>query len=183
MKRGPWLRRSIKIANLLWCWPSELQPFQIYIRYSRGTLHIPHTNVAISFSCYSKQGRNEGGKGIQFPGRQIIARGRRKVQQCHKYLNYRIFASEKLQVWTLGCRTCFLPRAPSNLVTPLTQEHDSDRRLCFVRTRLLWNVSQQGFKVWFIFCISTRVTLSECEPLVSRPRSRQTSLDLIELRS
>ena len=48
------------------------------------------------------------------------ARGADKTQQCHKYcLQYSIFASERSQVRTWGRQTCFLPRAPSNLVTAL----------------------------------------------------------------
>jgi len=44
-----------------------------------------------------------------------------KSQQRHKYfLQYSTFASERHEVQTWGRQTCFLPRAPSNLVTPLT---------------------------------------------------------------
>jgi len=72
------------------------------------------------------QGRNEGGKGGTIPGRRITmgrrftAVGVEKSQQCCKYLlQYRIYASERYQVRTWGRQTCFLPRATSNLVTPL----------------------------------------------------------------
>ena len=48
------------------------------------------------------------------PGAESLL-GRRKVQKCHKhFLQYSKLASERSQV-----RTCFLPRAPTNLVTPL----------------------------------------------------------------
>jgi len=51
-------------------------------------------------------------------------RGAAKTQQCHKYfLQHSIFASERPQVRTWGRQTCFLPRAPSNLVTPLLERH------------------------------------------------------------
>ena len=47
--------------------------------------------------------------------------GRQTSQQCHKYfLQFSTFASERPQVRTWGHQTCFLPRAPSNLVTSLT---------------------------------------------------------------
>jgi len=76
--------------------------------------------------CYS-QGRNEGAKGRNSPGaeslcgRQITAGGAEKSQQCHKYfLQCSTFASERPhQVRTWGRQTCFLPRAPSSLVTSL----------------------------------------------------------------
>jgi len=41
-------------------------------------------------------------------------------QQCHKHLlQYTTFVSERPQVRTWGRQTCFLPRAATNLVTPL----------------------------------------------------------------
>ena len=43
-----------------------------------------------------------------------------KSQQCPKYfLQYRTYATERLQFRIWGRQTCFLPWAPSNLVTPL----------------------------------------------------------------
>jgi len=43
-----------------------------------------------------------------------------KSQKCHKYfLQYSKFASERPRVLSWGRRTGFLPRTPSNLVTPL----------------------------------------------------------------
>ena len=45
-----------------------------------------------------------------------------KHQKCHTYfLQYGKFAFERAQVWTWERQTCFLPRAPSNFVTPLYQ--------------------------------------------------------------
>jgi len=53
-------------------------------------------------------------------GRQMTAEGAEKSQQCHKYfLQCSTFASERPQFRTWGRQTCFLPRAPPNLVTPL----------------------------------------------------------------
>jgi len=55
-------------------------------------------------------------------GRQISAGGPEKSQQFHNYfLQCSKFPSERTQVRTLGRQTCFLPRAQSNLVTPLLQ--------------------------------------------------------------
>jgi len=53
-------------------------------------------------------------------GRKMTAGGAGKSQQCHKcILQYSKFASERSQVRTWGRQTCFLPRAPFNLITPL----------------------------------------------------------------
>jgi len=47
--------------------------------------------------------------------------GAKKSQKCHThFLQYSTFASERPQVQTWGRQTCFLPRAPSNLVRPLS---------------------------------------------------------------
>ena len=71
--------------------------------------------------------------------------GAKKSQQCHTYiLQYSTFASGRPQVRKWGRQTCILPRAPSNLVTPLSiwrlvpsrndpltfmlQNHDPDKR-------------------------------------------------------
>jgi len=44
----------------------------------------------------------------------------KKSQQCHKhFVQYSAFASERPQVRTWGCQTCFLLQALSNLITPL----------------------------------------------------------------
>jgi len=83
---------------------------------------------------YLSQGRNEGGKGGTIPrapihyggadmllGRRMTAGGAEKSQQCHKYfLQYSKFSFERTPVRPRGRQICFLPRAPSNLVTPLT---------------------------------------------------------------
>jgi len=53
-------------------------------------------------------------------GCQMTAEGTEKSQQCHKYfVQYSKFAAERPQVRTGGWQTFFLPRAPSDLVTPL----------------------------------------------------------------
>ena len=61
----------------------------------------------------SNQGRNDEGQGAQLPGR-------RKVLTMSHELQCSTFASERPQVRTQGRQTCFLPRAPSNFVEPLT---------------------------------------------------------------
>ena len=51
---------------------------------------------------------------------RMAAWGTKKSKQCRKqFLQYNTFASERRRVRTQGGQTCFLPRAPSNLVTPL----------------------------------------------------------------
>jgi len=66
------------------------------------------------------------GKGAQFPERRITmgalnhCGGRRKVPTMSQVLSsIHTFASERPHIRTLGHQTCILPRAPSNLVTPL----------------------------------------------------------------
>ena len=52
--------------------------------------------------------------------------GTAKSQQCHKYfLQYRTYASKRPQFRIWGCQTCFLLRAPSNLITPLHDTHNN----------------------------------------------------------
>jgi len=73
----------------------------------------------------SNQGRNDRVKGHNSPGAESLWRrwmtaGRRKVLTMSQDLQYSAFASEKPQVRTYGRQTCFLARAPSNFVTPLT---------------------------------------------------------------
>jgi len=80
-------------------------------------------------------------------GRQMTAgspndcRSAEKSQQCHKrFLQYGKFASERVQIRTWGRQTCFLPRAPSNLVTPLHTSGSgcSDPAWNVVRPRSWW---------------------------------------------
>jgi len=79
-----------------------------------------------------QQGRNEGRKGGAISRAPNHCRVRcmtpgdaDKSQQCHTYfLQYNTLPSERHQVQTWGRQTCFLPRAPSNLVTPLTYSQD-----------------------------------------------------------
>jgi len=65
------------------------------------------------------RGVTKRGQGATIPRAPNDCRGPEKSQECHKYsLQYSTFASERLQVRTWWRQTCFLPRAPSNLVTP-----------------------------------------------------------------
>jgi len=66
----------------------------------------------------------------------MTAGGAEISQKCHKYfLQYSTFASESPQVRTWGRQTCFLPRAPSNLV-------DADKLASALSWRLAcWPVS------------------------------------------
>ena len=67
------------------------------------------------------QGRHEEGKGEHNSWvRRFTVGGAEKSQQYHKYfLQYSTFVSDRpyVQIWER--QTCFLPRSPSNLVTPL----------------------------------------------------------------
>ena len=65
-------------------------------------------------------------RGTQFPWRRITigaanhCRDAETPKKCHKnFLHNSKFPFERGQVRTWGRQTCFLPRAPSNLVTPL----------------------------------------------------------------
>jgi len=65
-----------------------------------------------------ERGRNSPGESLL--GRRMTSRGAEKSQQCHKYfLQYSAFASERPQFRPWGLQTCFLSRAPCNLVTSL----------------------------------------------------------------
>jgi len=74
----------------------------------------------------SNHGRNDGGQGAQLPGRWITMMAPNDCGECRKVLTMSqelqcsTFASERPHVRTWGRQTCFLPRTPSNLVTPLT---------------------------------------------------------------
>jgi len=60
-------------------------------------------------------------RGTQFPRRRITAEGTEMSQQCHitsTFFNTVHLLPKRAQVGTWGQQTCFLPRAPSNLVTP-----------------------------------------------------------------
>jgi len=63
--------------------------------------------------------------GEQCPGRRAESLGgTEKSQQCRKYfLQYSTFAPEKTEIRKWGRQTCFLPRAPSNLGTPLDRTY------------------------------------------------------------
>ena len=83
-------------------------------------------STAVRLITKRNQGRNEGGKGAQFPGLGITMGGPNdcgvleKSQQCYKYLlQCSTLASERAQVGTYGRQTCFWPQAPFNLATPL----------------------------------------------------------------
>jgi len=72
-----------------------------------------------------------GGKGGAIPrapshygDAKITAGETENSQQCRKYiLQYSTFAFERPQSRTWWRQTCFLPRAPSNLVTPLHRHY------------------------------------------------------------
>jgi len=64
------------------------------------------------------RGHNSPGAELLW-GRRMTAGGLNS-QECHKhFLQYSTFGSGRSQFRTWGRQTCFLLRAPSNLVTPL----------------------------------------------------------------
>ena len=67
------------------------------------------------------QGRKDGEEGGTIPRAPDHYGGAEKSQQFHNYLLHSdIFASGRPQVRTWERQTSFLSRAPSNLVSPLT---------------------------------------------------------------
>jgi len=103
-------------VTLLLYWAPEYSKSNIISRIPIFSQHIKLYTTILAWTClfqFTKesfshsQGRNEGG---------TIA----WVPKSHKhFLQYSKFASERAQVRTQGRQICFLPRAPSNLVTPL----------------------------------------------------------------
>jgi len=103
---------------------------EIWSKIQKGCLHLPQ-QLFVFFSNPNKTswhlyGRRAVTKGTQFHGRRITMGapnhyvGAKKSKQCHKYfLQSSAFSSTRPQIRTLGRQTCFLPRALSNLVTPL----------------------------------------------------------------
>jgi len=75
------------------------------------------------FSLHNTRDVASRARGHKSPGAESL-RGGQKSQQCHKYFfQNSTFASERPQVRTWVRQTCFLPQAPSNLVTPLQNAH------------------------------------------------------------
>jgi len=93
------------------------------------TLWLRSNSVSKPSSLHQGQGRNEGGaKMAQFPGRQLLLEAPKSpnnvtitffdtVNLPSKELRFHHRGAKHL---SCGRRICFLLRAPSNLVTPLT---------------------------------------------------------------
>ena len=62
------------------------------------------------------------GEGAQFPGAESL-RGAKKSQVISTFFQNSTFASERPQVRTWGRQICFLPHAPSNLVSSVHNAH------------------------------------------------------------
>jgi len=83
---------------------------------------LTYTSAAFYTLHYGSisRGVTTGVRGAQFHRRRITLRPK-KSQQCYNhFLQYSTFASERPQVLTWVRQTCFLPRPPSILVTPLS---------------------------------------------------------------
>ena len=106
-------QKRVKLTKKIWNFK------QIIFLWTK--LYLPENKIAWP------PGRNKGMQGgSNSPGteslweRQITAGDAEKPQQCHKYfLQYSTFASERPQFRKWGRQTCFLTRAPSNIVTSL----------------------------------------------------------------
>ena len=99
----------------------------MYVSFRCGCAHIvwcgriTHLGFRDTISRGSLTGgATRGPKGAQFPARGVTME-RRKISTMSQYfLQHSTFASERPQVRTWRCQTCFLLRAPSNLVAPLS---------------------------------------------------------------
>jgi len=80
----------------------------------------------------------------------MTAGGAEKSQQGHKcFLEYSTFASKRAQVRTWKRQTCFLPRAPCDIVTPLPSwltEHERHVRITAVDINKRLQKFSQGRK-------------------------------------
>jgi len=96
----------------------------------------------LTYEAISPGRKTHFAKGVtreaQFPGRRVTmgapnhCGGAEKSQQCHKYfLQYSTFASERTQFRTWRRQTCFLLRAPSNVVTTL--HFASNEKIIYLR--------------------------------------------------
>jgi len=89
----------------------------------------------LSSKRYSQRSNEGVARGAQFPGRRMAAGGAKESHKRHKYiLQYSEFASERPQFRTRWHQTCFLPRAPSDVVTPLALVMFLKVLLCAFRT-------------------------------------------------
>jgi len=86
-----------------------------------SSTYLSVTNTTIPCRVVTSGCKGSNSPGAESPwGRRMTAGGAEDIQQCHKYfLQYSQFASIRLQIQIWGSQSCFLPRAPSNLVTPL----------------------------------------------------------------
>ena len=62
-------------------------------------------------------------KGARFLGAESLRGSKSSSNVMSTFFQNSTFASERPQVRTWGCQTCFMSRAPSNLVTPLHDAH------------------------------------------------------------
>jgi len=102
-------------------YPTYWQPLLILIIFN-----LPFLMQAV-LSTTLTRGITRAARVAQFPGRPATMgapndyRVAEKSQQCHKhFLQYTAVTSKISQLRIWGRQTCFFPRAPSNLVMPLT---------------------------------------------------------------
>jgi len=56
------------------------------------------------------------------PGAESLESAEKSQQCCKYFFQYSTFTRKRPYVRTRGCQTCFLPRAPSNLGTPVHKQ-------------------------------------------------------------
>jgi len=79
-----------------------------------------YTYLYVTNTTIPCRGVMSGFKGGAIPRAPNDCGGAENPQQCHKhFLQYSKFPSIRPQMQLWGRQICFLPRAPSNLVTPL----------------------------------------------------------------
>ena len=97
-----------------------------------GKPYKAHSNSGLQRCMFGRQGRSEGEQGGTMP-LCVESLGGRKIPTTSQVLSsVRYICSQKLLVRIWGRPTCFFPRTPSNLGTPLSVDHPPAVMLWFV---------------------------------------------------
>jgi len=118
------------------------------------------------YGCESSRGIARG-QGDAIPwapnhyGGENYCGKRRKVPTMSQVLfQCSIFASERPQVRTWGRQTCFLPRAPSNLVTLLASSNACWRYVCILALHH-WTSMSSEYLWWLCWWTRNRLYLHQ----------------------
>jgi len=123
----PWIRlRGPQFAHpcrrLLCSKIAELRGIEVH---DVRTRKFAYFRKIFRFSLNNIRDVTKGRRGHNPPSAESLLETK-KSQQCHKhFFQNSIFASGRPQVPTKGRQTCFLPQAPSNLLTPCTSRLSS----------------------------------------------------------